>query len=132
MRAHRSNVTILGNLTTDTHGVDDTDQVVVVTAIPVEANVDAVVKETDFSTEVQLVLFLVGQLRVLEVGNLKCRLVHAGKRTPGVHTLDNHARVTDAGRTTVTGQRIRGLQSQVRYCRTQRLEPRLLVCVPGT
>ena len=64
---HGSDVSEFLYLTAHTLGVDDTDEVVVVTCVPVKTEIDAVVDETCFKTEVQLFLLLVGQIRICEV-----------------------------------------------------------------
>ena len=66
MRLHLGHVTILGGSTTDTLGADQTDQVEVVTEVPVKHEVDAVVEETEVNTKVELMLLLIGQLTVAQ------------------------------------------------------------------
>ena len=61
-RFHRCHVSILRNHTTDTLRLDDTNQVVVVTPVGIEGQVDAVVEETEVNTHVELLLLLVCQL----------------------------------------------------------------------
>ena len=85
MRLHGSHVGHLVDVTTHTLGLRVTNQVVVVTPIDIEVQVQSVVQETSIQTEVELVLLLVGQLRV---GNLaqRCNGLHlVTLRTPGVH-----------------------------------------------
>ena len=61
VRLHRGHVGILHDGAAHTRGALRANQVVVVTRIPVELEVDAVVQEAQVHADVQLVLLLVGQ-----------------------------------------------------------------------
>lgn len=81
-RFQTGDVTVFHHLTADTLRVDHTDQVVVVTLVPVGCEADAVVQEAHVDTDVHLVLLLVSQLAVLQVVNRQTRLGNTGRRTP--------------------------------------------------
>ena len=131
MRAHRSHVGIVTKRTGSTIEHTRANQVIVVTLIPVELHIDAVVQETQVDTDVELVLLLVGQVGVGEIINLQTRLLHIRKRTPGVVALDDDLRIVR--RRLVTRQRVRSLQRGVsQHVLKRLLEPRLLVGVPCT
>ena len=98
VRAHRSNVTKFLNLTANTLCGGKTDKVVVVTLVPVNFQVDAVIEETGSQTEVELMLLFVGQIAVGEVNHLQTAFAHCGERTPRSVSRDNCIRVGD-GRT---------------------------------
>ncbi len=83
-RFQTGDVTVFHHLTADTLRVDHTDQVVVVTLVPVGCEADAVVQEAHVDTDVHLVLLLVSQLAVLQVVNRQTRLGNTGRRTPRV------------------------------------------------
>ena len=78
MRAHTCHVGILGDASAHTRSGDSTDKVVVVTAIPVEFEIDAVVEESHVGADIKLVLLLVGQFAVLHVVDTQSRLAHVG------------------------------------------------------
>ena len=84
MRCHFGNVAILLVLTADTLGEDGADEVVVVTAVPVEDEVDAVVEESEVYTDVELVLLLVGELAVGDRLKLDTEFLYGAARAPGV------------------------------------------------
>ena len=110
------------------HGRDGTDQVVVVTLVPVEGKVDPVVEETGLETEVQLMLLLVGQGLVGHVVDVEGRLLVVRERTPGVGRADDDLRVGHAR--AVAGQGVRTLKAEVGHRRVERLHPVFLVDVP--
>ena len=62
MRPHVCHVGILGNLTAGTLCIGTAYQVVVVTAIDIECQGNAVLEEAYIDTDIPFVLLLVGQL----------------------------------------------------------------------
>ena len=128
MRLHGCYVCIVEDRTLYTSCTLRTDEVVVVTSIPVEREVDSVVEETEVDTEVELVLLLVCQVRVSEAVDLQTRFLVNSVRTPYVVATDDYVSICD-GRL-VTGQRVTCLNSSVRENLVQFLEPCLLMSVP--
>ena len=131
VRLHTGHVGILGDGTAYTVGAQRADQVVVVTGVPVEREVDAVVEETEVNTYVELVLLFVGQVFVGEAVDDQTRLLVGGVAAPDVVAADDGAGVGH-GRL-VTGERVAGLQCGVGECGAELVsEPGLLVDVPCT
>ena len=129
VRLHRGHVGIFHNRSAHTHGALRTYQVVVVTCVPVEVEVDAVVQESQADAEVQLVLLLVGQCGVGKARYLETRLLVGRIGTEGAVGLDDDHRVGDGG--LVTRQRVAGLQRSVcQHVLEGLCKPRLLVSVP--
>ena len=86
---HRSDIGKLVDSTLGTVGGTHTDQVVVVTTIPVELYVESVVQEAEVNTNVELMFLFIGQIGVSEVVNVKSRLLIACEWTPGVELLND-------------------------------------------
>ena len=71
IRLHRSHITILHT----THlGIDNTNQVVVITLIPVKFHIDAIAQEAQLNTNIQLMLLLKRQVAIGTVGLLQAAL----------------------------------------------------------
>ena len=68
---------------------DYTDQVVVVTLVPVGGEVDAIFEQAEVDADVQLMLFLISQFAVFRIGNIESCLLSVCKRTIGRVTHDN-------------------------------------------
>jgi len=130
VRFHLRDVAVFGDLAADTLGRDRADQVEVVAFVPVEGQVDPVVDEPDVESEVQLVLLLVGELRIFEARNLETGFGIAAGRTPRGRGFDDGQRVGDVRRAAVGGQRVGGFERQVRQGGLYVAEELLLVDVP--
>ena len=132
VRFHRSYVGVLIDSATYSLRGDYTDQVVIVTLIPVGGEIDAVFEYSEVNADIQLMLFLIGQLTVLDVLNHKSRLLDIGEGTIGREATDDGLRVGHFRRTTIGGKGVRGFQRQIGEGGLQCLEERLLVHVPCT
>ena len=129
---HARDVTVLGDFTAQTHRIDDTDQVVVVTLVPVAGEVDAVVEEAQFRADVQLVLLFEGQIRIGEAGNVEGRLIVAGAGTPVVGRPDDDRGVGDPGRAAFRSQGVGCLENGMGENRLQGAHPGFVGNVPTT
>ena len=127
---HARDVTVLGDFTAETHRVDDTDQVVVVTLVPVAREVDPVVEEAQFRADVQLVLLFEGEIRVREAGDVQRRLIVAGAGTPVVGRPDDDGGVGDPGRAAFRSQGVGSLEDGVGKVRLQGAHPGFVGNVP--
>ena len=104
VRLHLGNVGHLAGDTTHTLGVDATNQVVVVTLVPVEYQVDAVAIETEVNTHVKLVLLLVGELLVGNVREVEVHLGVLGEQAPWLVGVNLWQCVRNACRTGIGSQ----------------------------
>ena len=104
MRFHRSNIGKLQNLSTYALSIDNTDQVVVVTLVPVGGEVDAIFEQAEVNADVQLMLFLVGEFAVLDVIDIKSRFLNVGKGAVGLEAADDGLRVGHFRRAAVSGE----------------------------
>ena len=129
---HGSHIAVLLDFAAHTRGVDDTDQVVVVTLVPVEGGADAVVEETGLEADIQLVLLLVGELAVGQLADIQRRLTHIGGRTPGGMAPDHDGGVGHVLGAAVCRQGVGGFYAQVRNRIRKGIPPRLVADVPGT
>ena len=75
---HCGNVGIFVDKTAHSLRGDYTDQVVIVTLIPVGREVDPVFEQTEVDADVQFMLFLVGEFAVLDVLDVKSRFLNIG------------------------------------------------------
>ena len=130
MRPHRGNVGQLADLSAYARSLDSSDEVEVVTFVPVEREVDAIAQEAGIEPQVQLVLLLVGQFVVGQVGNVHAALLDGGERAVGRKAHEHHRRVADRRRSRVARQRVAGLQRQVRQPLAHVLEEIFLMHVP--
>ena len=130
VRFHLGDVALLLDDTADALRCHVADQVEVVTFVPVDYQVDAVVGKAHVGPDVELVFLLVGERRVLEVFDLQSRFAVAGRRPPGGVGVDHHARVGHRRRAAVGSERIGRLQRQVRQRGLCLLEPGLFMQVP--
>ena len=104
MRFHLGNVGILVSDTTHTLGVNTTNQVVVVTLVPVEDKVDAVVVETKVNTHVKLMFLLVSKLGVSDIAQVEVHLSIFGLQAPGFVRIVNWQCVRNAAGTCIGSQ----------------------------
>ena len=70
MRLHRCNVSILCDRTLCTISCTWTNEVVVVTSVPIEDYIQAVIEETKVCTNVKLMLLLIGQILICELTDI--------------------------------------------------------------
>ena len=83
---------------------DYTDQVVVVTLVPVGGEVDAIFEQAEVDADVQLMLFLVSEFAVLDVIDIKSRFLNGGKGAVGREAADDGLRVGPFRRAAVGGE----------------------------
>ena len=129
MRLHRCNVSILYDWTLCTISCTWTNEVVVVTSVPVEDYIQAVIEETKVCTNVKLMLLLIGQILICELTDIQTWLLIDCEWTPDVGTADNYLWVGNSW--LITCQWVRCTKSSV----SQRvleclLEPWLFVNIP--
>ena len=130
---HGSGVTHLDNTgTANTLGINRTNQVKVVTGVPVCHNIDAVVQEAGLNANVELVLLLVRKFIVGNVYQCQTGFLHVGERAVRRIGLHYYGRVGYRGGTAVTGKGIGRLHAQVRQGGVGAFHPFFLMDVPGT
>ena len=123
----------LADLAARTRGVDVAHQVVVVAEVDIVDQVDAVVEETEVETHVELLLLLVGELRVAKLIECDTRLLLVALRAPNILRGEDGRGVGGCG--LVAHERVAGAQRGVGEpivvgCGPV-LEPLLLMGVPA-
>ena len=90
MRLHRSHVCLLLGKTANTHSVDNTDKVEVVTLVPVYSDIQTVVDETELTADIELVLLLVSKFAILQIVDIQTVLLNVCERTEWSLALYNN------------------------------------------
>ena len=90
MTLHACYISKLGYLDTCTGRINQSDQIIVVTFVPVDCEVNTVVYKSDFSSDIQLMLLLVSQSTIFYIFKKKSALLHIRERTPRVITLNDN------------------------------------------
>ena len=106
MRLHGSYIGQFINETSDTLRLDITNQIVVVTPINISIQIDAVVQETQIQTDIELMLLLVGQLRIGNIAQYDNCLHLICLRTPSIRRIVDRQSVRHIRRSTIGCQRI--------------------------
>ena len=89
------------------------DEVIIVTFIPIECQIDPVIKETNIPTDIQFMFLFIGQFAVLTVCHKDSRFLDICKRAVGRISSENSLWVCYIGGTAVGCQWIRNFQSEV-------------------
>ena len=109
-----------------------TNQVIVVTGVPVKLQVDAVVHETEVETHIKLVLLLEGEFAVGQTAQLKRHFLSSCLRTPGLARIEESLSIGIARGACLCCQRVRQTQLSIAQSAVALpvTEPGLLVDVP--
>ena len=89
-RSHGCHVTELYYLSSDTLSGYRADEVIVVAFVPVSFDVDAVVKESESKSEVELMFLLISEGGIFEVIHIKRRFLVACTWPPRCLAVDYH------------------------------------------
>ena len=88
---HGSDVSKFLAETADSLGGDRTDEVEVISFVNIGHEIDPIVEESDFGSDIELVLLLVGQVVVSDIVQIKSGLFVAGERTPRIVRFDDRS-----------------------------------------